>query len=79
MQAKPHRPLLGDDALGVLTPMYAERDPWYREVADAVVEVLPAHQAGEKPKWRLAEQTVEHLIELGVVDPARVSTVEVSP
>jgi shikimate kinase len=34
-----HRPLLGDDSLGALTRLSAEREPFYREVADAVVDV----------------------------------------
>ena len=76
VQPKAHRPLLGDDPLAVLEPMYAERDPWYRSVADATVEVLPAHAAGEKPKWRLAEQVVDELVALGVVDPAVVTAPE---
>jgi shikimate kinase len=77
-KAKPHRPLLaGDDPAGVLAALYEQRDPWYREVAGAVVEVRPAHEAGEKPKWRLAEQVVEALIELGVVDAADVDLQEV--
>ena len=71
-KAKPHRPLLTDDPVEVLTRMYGERDGWYREVADAVVEVRPAHEAGEKPKWRLAEQVVEALVALGVADPSLV-------
>lgn len=61
-RAKPkaHRPLLADaDPNEVFDRLYAERDGWYREVADAVVEVRPAHEAGTKPKWRLAEQVVE--------------------
>ena len=67
-KAKAHRPLLADaDPAEVLTRQYGERDPWYREVADAVVEVRPAHEAGEKPKWRLAEQVVEALQGLGAV------------
>jgi shikimate kinase len=74
VQAKPHRPLLeGADPVEVLQEMYARRDPWYREVADAVVEVRPAHEAGEKPKWRLAEQVTEALVDLGVVDLAEVT------
>lgn len=73
VQAKPHRPLLTGDPVEVLTRMYAERDAWYREVADAVVEVRPAHEAGEKPKWRLAETVVEALIGLGAVDPSEVT------
>ena len=79
VQAKPHRPLLGPDPLAVMQEMYERRDPWYREVADAVVEVLPAHEAGEKPKWRLAEQVTEELLRLGVVDPAAVTSPEVAP
>ncbi|QXC61869.1 shikimate kinase [Aquihabitans sp. G128] len=76
-QAKPHRPLLADaDPIEVFERLHAERDPWYREVADAVVEVRPAHEAGEKPKWRLAEQVVEALLALGVIDPSQVTDVE---
>ena len=77
VQAKAHRPLLSDDPLGVMQRMYAERDGWYREVADAVVEVRPHHEAGEKPKWRIAEQVVEELLALHVVDPADVTSPEV--
>jgi len=72
-QRKPHRPLLTDDPALVLGRMYDERDDLYREVADAVVEVRPAHEAGERPKWRLAERVVEALAELGV--PAAVTLV----
>ncbi len=61
-KAKPHRPLLADqDPIALFERLHAERDAWYREVADAVVEVRPAHEAGDKPKWRLAEQVVEAL------------------
>lgn len=72
-QRKPHRPLLTDDPALVLGRMYDERDDLYREVADAVVEVRPAHEAGERPKWRLAERVVEALAGLGV--PAAVTLV----
>ena len=34
-----HRPLLGDDALGALRRLDAERAPLYEEVATAVLEV----------------------------------------
>lgn len=34
-----HRPLLDDDALGMLWRMHHEREPLYREVADRVVDV----------------------------------------
>jgi shikimate kinase len=69
-KARPHRPLLADaEPVEVLTTMYAERDGWYRKVADAIVEVRPAHEAGEKPKWRIAEQVVEALIAIGAASP----------
>lgn len=75
-KAKPHRPLLDGDPVEVLTRMYADRDALYREVADVVVEVRPAHEAGEKPKWRIAEQVVEALTAAGLVDAAAVRPVE---
>jgi shikimate kinase len=78
-KAKPHRPLLTGDPAEVLASMYEARDHWYRVVADAVVEVRPAHEAGEKPKWRLAEQVAEALIILHVVDPADVASADVAP
>lgn len=34
-----HRPLLGDDPLGAMRRLHAERLPLYREVADHVVDV----------------------------------------
>ena len=77
VQAKAHRPLLTDDPLPVMREMYDARDGWYREVADVVVEVLPHHEAGEKPKWRIAEQVVSELVALHVVDPADVTSPEV--
>jgi shikimate kinase len=77
VQAKAHRPLLSDDPLPVMQEMYEARDGWYREVADAVVEVRPHHEAGEKPKWRIAEQVVEELVALHVVDPASITRPEV--
>ncbi len=72
-RVKAHRPLLTGDPVEVFERMYAERDGWYREVADTVVEVRPAHDAGEKPKWRLAQQVVEALVALGAVHPSRVT------
>jgi shikimate kinase len=77
-QHKPHRPLLTDEPAIVLSRMYEDRDHLYREVADAVVEVRPAHEAGERPKWRLAERVVEALAELGV-PAARVAVVAATP
>jgi shikimate kinase len=75
-KARPHRPLLTADPAAVLTAMYADRDAWYREVADAVVEVRPAHEAGEKPKWRLAEQVAEALVGVGRIAPGQVAVVD---
>lgn len=76
-QARPHRPLLADaDPVEVFERMYESRDGWYREVADAVIGVRPAHEAGEKPKWRLAEQVSEALVLLGAVDRSQVIDVE---
>lgn len=61
-QRKAHRPLLASgDPAEVLAGMYRTRDPLYREVADVVIEVRPAHDAGPKPKWRLADQVVDAL------------------
>jgi shikimate kinase len=38
--ARAHRPLLaGDDPAQVLRRLHAERDPWYRQVADAAIDV----------------------------------------
>ena len=73
-QARPHRPLLTGDPAEVLGRLYAERDAWYREVADVVVEVRPAHEAGEKPKWRLAEQVAEALVAHGRLTPEQVAS-----
>jgi shikimate kinase len=56
---KAHRPLLGHDPLGTLTDLLAEREGWYREVADAVVEVAPAHARSSHPKRTLAEQVAD--------------------
>jgi shikimate kinase len=66
---KPHRPLLSGNVQDVLAAMYAERDPWYREVADVVIEVRPAHEAGDQPKRRLADQVVAALVERGEFTP----------
>jgi shikimate kinase len=72
-KAKPHRPLLAGDPGAVLARMYAERDPWYREVADVVIEVRPAHEAGERPKWTLARQVADALVGRGELDAAAVA------
>lgn len=61
---KPERPLLADDPLKVLRELAEQRDPWYAEVADLVVDVDPVHQSGEHPKRRLAALVVEKLQEV---------------
>jgi shikimate kinase len=76
VKEKAHRPLLTDDPIAVMQEMYAARDGWYREVADAVVEIRPHHEAGEKPKWRIAEQVTEELVALRVVDPTALASPE---
>jgi shikimate kinase len=52
---KSHRPLVAEDAKGTLERLHAERGSWYREVADVVVAVEPAHRT-EHPKRELADQ-----------------------
>ena len=54
---KTHRPLLDDDPVGTLTRLAAERQPWFEEVADAVVTVQGALSSEPKPqaKARLAD------------------------
>lgn len=75
-EAKPHRPLLADqDPRVVFDQMYRDRDDLYRSVADAVVEIRPAHEAGVKPKWRIAETVVETLADLGRIAPLPVEDV----
>ena len=75
-KAKPHRPLLKGDPRSVFADLYAQRDAWYREVADAVVEIEPAHDAGGKPKWRLAKAVAEVLVDLGAVGSDEVADKE---
>jgi shikimate kinase len=54
---KEHRFLLaGNDPRQVLGRLYAERDPWYREVADEVLEVASFHEWGSSPKRAMAER-----------------------
>lgn len=78
VQQKAHRPLLeGQDPNDLFARMYDERDPWYREVADVVVEVRPHHEAGEKPKWRIAESVVEAIVDRGEAPPSVLDVLEV--
>ena len=51
---KTTRPLLDDDPVGTLSRLSQERSPWYREVADATLDIRPAHRDQEKPKDHLA-------------------------
>jgi len=48
---KDSRPLLdGSDPAGTLERLAAEREPWYREVADIIVDVQAAYEGHAKPK-----------------------------
>jgi shikimate kinase len=58
VQRKAHRPLIDGDVHTTLERLHDERGAWYREVADVVVPVEPAHQT-EHPKRTLAEQVTE--------------------
>jgi shikimate kinase len=64
-QAKADRFLLaGEDPLAVLTRLDAERDGWYREVADEVLEVGSFHEWGSQPKKAMAERVAKAVQEL---------------
>lgn len=55
--AKPDRFLLaGADPFEVLSGLYAERDPWYREVADARIEVADLAEWGSRPRAAIAKR-----------------------
>jgi shikimate kinase len=59
-QAKADRPLLaGDDPRAVLERLHAEREAWYAEVADDVLEVGAFHEWGSQPKRAMAEKVAE--------------------
>ena len=59
-QAKADRFLLaGDDPAAVLSRLYAERDAWYRLVADEVLEVGSFHEWGSQPKRAMAERVAQ--------------------
>jgi shikimate kinase len=68
---RPHRPLLAEDPLAVLTRLATERDPWYAEVADLVVDIDPVHRAGDKPKKQLARLVLDALAETAASHAAR--------
>lgn len=59
-QAKADRFLLaGDDPLTVLSRLHAQRDGWYREVADEILEVGSFHEWGSQPKRAMAERIAQ--------------------
>jgi shikimate kinase len=58
VQRKAHRPLIDGDVDATLERLHEERGDWYREVADVVVAVEPAHDT-EHPKRALALQVTE--------------------
>ena len=59
-QAKADRPLLaGDDPRAVLERLHAEREQWYAEVADDVLEVAAFHEWGSQPKRAMADKLVQ--------------------
>ena len=59
-QAKADRPLLaGDDPRAVLERLHAEREAWYAEVADDVLEIGAFHEWGSQPKRAMAEKIAE--------------------
>ena len=65
-QAKADRFLLaGEEPLTVLTRLHAERDAWYREVADEVIEVGSFHEWGSQPKKAMAQRIAELVVEAG--------------
>lgn len=67
---KPGRPLLvGDDPLGVINRLAEQREPWYREVADIVIDVAPVYRQAAKPKRTLAELVLERLAPYGILVP----------
>lgn len=49
----------GVDPKEVLTQLYGERDGWYREVADEVLEVASFHEWGSQPKRAIAQRITE--------------------
>jgi shikimate kinase len=59
-QAKADRFLLAAaDPAEVLGSLYDERDGWYREVADEVLEIGSFHEWGSQPKKAIAERVAD--------------------
>lgn len=46
-QSRGHRPWLDEDPAGTLARMHGERAPLYEQIADLMVDVTPAGQAGD--------------------------------
>jgi shikimate kinase len=59
---KPHRPLLDADPASTLARLAAERQPFFEEVADAVVDVQPALR--DEPKLQAKTRLAGHVTEL---------------
>jgi shikimate kinase len=60
LQHKTDRFLLGsDDPRAVLERLHAEREAWYAEVADDVLDVAAFHEWGSQPKKAMAERVAE--------------------
>lgn len=65
-----HRPLLAEgDPLAILTRLCAEREPWYREVADVVLPVAPVYRSADRPKRDLARMVVDAVAPYGILVP----------
>ncbi|MEY2406414.1 MAG: shikimate kinase [Acidimicrobiaceae bacterium] len=58
-EGKASRPLLDDDPASTLARLAAEREPWYREVADVTIDIRPAFRERDKPKAHLADVIAE--------------------
>lgn len=60
IQAKDDRPLLAaGDPIAVLERLHAERESWYAEVADEVLDIASFHEWGSQPKGAMAERIAE--------------------
>lgn len=65
-QRKADRPLLaGEDARGVFDRLHAEREAWYAEVADEVLDVASFHEWGSQPKKAMARRVVDLMLARG--------------
>jgi shikimate kinase len=63
-----HRPLLaGGDPRERLTRLAADREPLYRAVADATVDVEPFHAVADQPKRALARHIAALVADRGAV------------